>query len=150
MAAEPPPSSPSRSPVTARWVVPLFGLAAIGLLTWSIWLGLSLPTHATADNYRAAWVGVDVFEVIALGCVAVFARKGDPRVELPAVSCAVLLLVDAWFDIMTAATASARTEAIVLAVVGELPLAACCWWIALHVEGVVRLGRRRTDDGAGD
>ena len=53
---------------------------------------------------------------------------------------ATLLVVDAWFDVLTTPAAQ-RTEAIALAgAVVELPLAAVCIWLSWHTQ---QLAERR-------
>jgi hypothetical protein len=41
-----------------------------------------------------------------------------------------LLLADAWFDVVTAADPNERWLAVTFAVVGEIPLAILCFWLA--------------------
>jgi hypothetical protein len=56
-----------------------------------------------------------------------------------------MLVCDAWFDITTS-TPGERLEAVLQAVLAELPLAAICGWVAYDVEraqaSVSRLLRR--------
>ena len=52
---------------------------------------------------------------------------------ITAASAATLLVVDAWFDIMTSPRGQVLT-AIVLAAFIELPLAAVCGWLSYHTE----------------
>src|SRR5207248_9446056 len=47
-----------------------------------------------------------------------------------------LLLCDAWFDLLTSRPGSELLESSLLAVAGEVPLAALCFWIALDAERV--------------
>lgn len=60
---------------------------------------------------------------------------------------AALLVVDAWFDVMTT-PGNQRWESILLAVAVELPLAAVCVWLSHHTEQLaerrlILLGSRR-------
>ena len=48
-----------------------------------------------------------------------------------------LLVCDAWFDITTSRGTDERLQAIALAIVVELPLAAVCFWIARNIERVM-------------
>jgi hypothetical protein len=52
---------------------------------------------------------------------------GDPRVARAAAVATSLLVVDAWFDVLNAATNSDRIGAVSLAVLVELPLAVLTW-----------------------
>jgi len=47
------------------------------------------------------------------------------------------LLCDAWFDLVTAQPGREFAWALLFALVGELPLAALCFWIAFEVGEVV-------------
>jgi hypothetical protein len=62
----------------------------------------------------------------------------DARVRVPATVVATLLVVDAWFDITTSATAKAATGALILALAVELPAAAFSLYVAHRVGRRVR------------
>jgi len=53
-------------------------------------------------------------------------RRGDCRACLTAAATSALLLVDAWFDTMTAAPGPDFELAVLMAVFAELPLAVAC------------------------
>jgi hypothetical protein len=117
----------------ARWAGPVFIGCSLALIPWIIYLGFSLPSRQISRHYDAAWVGVDVMELVALGATGLFAFRRSRYLALSAAAAATLLIVDAWFDVLT----SPRHElpmAIVLAVVIELPLAAVCAWLSYHTE----------------
>ena len=79
-------------------------------------------------HWSAAWVGLDVMEAIGLAVTGWLVRRGDPRRCLAAAATAMLLVVDAWFDISTAG--SGLTEAVAMATCAELPMAALCSVVA--------------------
>jgi hypothetical protein len=58
-------------------------------------------------------------------------------VALTATAAATMLLVDAWFDVLTTPRGHGRLMSLALAGLIELPLAAICVWIALHAQYVV-------------
>ena len=58
-------------------------------------------------------------------------------VDATAAVAATLLITDAWFDIVLADAGFERTEAIVLAVLGEIPLALFCSWVVLNAERAI-------------
>ena len=71
------------------------------------------PKRDLDTHYRGAWVGFDLLLVAAIVLTAYFAFRIDARVQLPATATATLLVVDAWFDVMTAgATAGRPSEAV--------------------------------------
>jgi len=109
------------------------------LIPWTIYLGYTLPVREESPHYNIAWVGFDVFLLVALGATGFFAIRRSRYLAVTSAAAAALLVVDAWFDIMT----SPRGEiwqAVVLAVLVELPLAGVCAWLSYHTEHVA--GRR--------
>jgi hypothetical protein len=122
----------------APWIVPLFGLAGIVLVPWIVFLVSSLPSRQAAAHWDIAWAGFDVGLAALLLGVAIAAWRRSPWLEGISTAGAALLVVDAWFDILTASTNVERTVAIVEALLVELPLAALCFLIARDAERVLR------------
>ncbi|MDX3225143.1 hypothetical protein [Streptomyces sp. ME19-01-6] len=91
---------------------------------------MTLPDSYPAQHWRVAWVGLDMLEIAGLLTSAVLLRRGDHRAPLASIATAVLLLVDAWFDVMTAGRDVVFS--LVLACTLELPLAALCAVVALR------------------
>ncbi len=111
----------------------LYTLAAAALIPWTFYLAVTLPKRDVDTHYRGAWVGFDLLLVVAIVLTAYFAFRVDVRVQLPATATATLLLVDAWFDVMTAGGRKATTTAVLLAVCFELPAAVFSLWLARRV-----------------
>jgi hypothetical protein len=122
-----------------RWAGPAFIMCCVVLIPWTIYLGLTLPDRQLSPHYNIAWVGFDVLELIALGATGYFALRHSRYLALTSSAAATLLVVDAWFDIMTSPRGQIM-QAIVLAVLVELPLAGVCAWLSYHTE---HLGQRR-------
>ena len=116
-----------------RWTGPLFALFSLIMVPWTIYISESLPARQVSPNYDAAWGGFDVFLTIALASTAYFALRRSRYLSTAATTTAALLVVDAWFDIMTT-PASQVWESILLAVAVELPLAAICMWLSYHTQ----------------
>lgn len=117
----------------ARWAGPVFIACSLVLIPWIVYLGFSLPSRQLSLHYDAAWVGFDVMELVALSATGLFAFRHSRYLALSAAAAATLLIVDAWFDVLT----SPRRQlpmAIALAVVIELPLATVCAWLSYHTE----------------
>jgi uncharacterized membrane protein YjgN (DUF898 family) len=76
--------------------------------------------------------------VLAIYLTAHMAFRFDARVVFPATVVATLLVADAWFDITTSTTAQAATQALILALVVELPAAAFSLYVAHRVDRRVR------------
>jgi hypothetical protein len=75
----------------------------------------------------------------ALGGTGYFAPRRSRYLATAATAAATLLVVDAWFDLMTMLPRQ-RLEPIALAAGVELPLAAVCVWLSLHTQ---QLAERR-------
>ena len=125
--------SSNQSPAP-RWVGVLFLLLAIALVPWIVYIYATLPRFTEMVHYRVAWVGFDIALLVLMALTAVLALQGKRQMELPAVALATLLIVDAWFDITTASGKMARTEAIILAIFVELPIAGSALYLSRRVE----------------
>lgn len=130
-----------------RWTGPLFAVFALVMVPWTVYIGESLPRRQLSPHYDVSWAGFDVMLLAALAGTAYFALRRSRYLSMAATATAVLLVVDAWFDLMTTPS-SQIVQSIVLAAVVELPLAAMCIWLSLHTQDlterrIVLLMRRR-------
>ena len=117
----------------ARRMAALFALAGVCLVPWIVYLAISLPKRDVDTHYRAAWVGFDILLVTSIVMTAYYAFRVDTRVQLPAMATATLLVVDAWFDVMTAGRHRGVGLALLMAVCVELPAALGSLWLARRV-----------------
>src|SRR5438270_7193789 len=122
-----------------RWVVPLFGLAALLLVPWVVLLVFALPSAHRAAHWDIAWAGFDVALVLLLLAVAAAAWRRSAWLEGAATATATLLFVDAWFDVLTSSTRAERFVSIGEAAFVELPLAILCLLLARSVEHRLRV-----------
>jgi hypothetical protein len=122
-----------------RWAGPAFALFSLILLPWTVYLAYSLPSRQVSADYDVAWAGFDVMLLAALAGTGYFAFRRSRYLATAATAAATLLVVDAWFDVMTSPPGQ-RLEAVALAVVIELPLASVCVWLSFHTE---QLAERR-------
>jgi len=139
-------SDHSRDPVSLRWAGWGLLAAAAVLLPWILVLGVSLPTTASAQHWRVAWIGLDVMETTALSVAGWLVLRRDVRVTVAASAAAAFLLADAWFDITTARPTWDVLQATVLAVFLELPLVVLCAALAITAPRWFRAG---APDGPG-
>ncbi|MEU5420686.1 hypothetical protein ACFY1P_13600 [Streptomyces sp. NPDC001407] len=125
-----PPSAPRRR----RGHLLGHALVACGLalLPWLFVLATSLPATTTASRWSAAWVGLDALEALALITTGLLAARRDRRHGVAAAATAALLVMDAWFDTMTAAPGADLVSALIMAVALELPLAVVCGALAVR------------------
>lgn len=152
------PPVAATEPPAPRAVAPIFALLALGLVVWTGFLAVTLPSRHVALNWNVAWAGFDLGLAVVLSLVAYGALRQRAWVATAAGAAAALLIVDAWFDVTTAAPGWDKLEALVLAGTSEIPLALGCLWIARNAARVsatarryaVIVGRRREDPPPGE
>ena len=125
-----------------RWTALLLAFVVAGLVLWTLYLTYTLPSRHVTHDWDVAWAGFDVALAAALAATAAGAFLGAAWLDSVAAAAATLLFADAWFDIALANGGSERWEAILFAVVAELPLALFCVWIALNANRATRAVRR--------
>lgn len=146
-AAEPDNKVLTDNARVVRWAGPLFTLFAVIMLPWTVYIGATLPSRQFSPHYDVAWAGFDVILLVALAATGYTALRRSRYLTMAAMATAVLLVVDAWFDVMTTPGAQVF-QSIVLALLVELPLAGVCVWLSLHTQElaerrIVLLMRRR-------
>jgi hypothetical protein len=114
-----------------RWAPRVYTLLAVILLPWTIYLGLSLPEHHLSAHWDLSWTGLDIALVASLFATGVLARIKSVWVIISASTTGSLLLVDAWFDIMSERGNSFH-QAVVMACLIEIPLAMMSYYLAFH------------------
>ncbi|MCX4745772.1 hypothetical protein OG455_09590 [Kitasatospora sp. NBC_01287] len=127
-------------PLVPRRVATVLTVLGVAMIPWLFFLHTGLPATDQAAHWAWTWTGLDSLEAAGLFATGLLLRRGDPRACLAAAATATLLLVDAWFDTMTAAPGSDLASSILMAVFAELPLAALC--ATLAVRGFPRAERR--------
>ncbi|MEP7179122.1 MAG: hypothetical protein ABI775_08545 [Pseudonocardiales bacterium] len=119
-----------------RWLGPLAVCCAIGFIPWIVYLALTLPARQRAVDYDIAWVGYDAAMAVVMAALAFCALRRKPATGAVAAVAATMLVVDAWFDIVTTEEPEHLTLAIISAVLLEIPLAIVCAWVAFNAERV--------------
>jgi hypothetical protein len=106
-----------------RRMIDLLVVTCLGLIPWIVLLGVTLPRRYVADHWALAWVGYDVALLSALAVTAWAAWRRRQIVIVAALVTGTMLVIDAWFDIVTESTTRDLIISIVTAALGELPLA---------------------------
>jgi hypothetical protein len=119
-----------------RWLAPLAICAIVGMLPWIIYLGLTLPGKARADHYNLAWIGFDCLEWSVLAALAFFAIRRHPATGPVAAIASAMLVIDAWFDVVTTHNGGEFLVSVLLAAFAEIPLAIICAWAAINAERI--------------
>lgn len=97
--------------------------SAVVLVPWIAYLAITLPPRYVADNWDVTWVGFDVLLLVMMVATAILGYLRRQMLVMTAFATGVLLVCDAWFDVVTA-HGNDQTWSVVSAVVVELPLAA--------------------------
>lgn len=121
-----------------RRIINMLIASCIVLIPWIVILGLTLPHRYSANHWAVAWVGYDVALLIVLAFTAWAAWRRRQVVIAAALITGTMLVVDAWFDIVTDSTTRDLVLSIVTAALAELPLA------VLMFAGAFRLVRLTT------
>jgi hypothetical protein len=106
----------------------------VALIPWLVYLAITLPSTYVAHNWPLTWVGFDTLLIGFMAATAVLGLLRRQLLLLTAFATGVLLICDAWFDVMTAGPDTLWLS-LATAVLAELPLA------AFMISGAVRLVR---------
>lgn len=104
--------------------------SAIVLVGWMVFLASTLHGRAVVSHWSTVWIGLDTMEALALAALGILLMRHDHRARTAATVAATLFGMDAWFDVMLSSSGGDLAQALVLAVVFEIPLAAACAGIA--------------------
>lgn len=125
-----PPGYPEIVMVRSRDLSLAFFVAAGVLVPWTLYLATTLPRHYPAHHYWLGWVGFDLALVAVLATTGLALARSSPAVSRYAAVATTMLVVDAWFDVLNAATSWDLLAAAVAAIAIELPLAYFCWQLS--------------------
>lgn len=95
---------------------------SLAMIPWLCYLSITLPANYVAHNWPLTWIGFDVLLVVFMLATAVLGYLRRQLLLLAAFTTGVLLVCDAWFDLMTAGPKD-RWLSVGTAVLIELPLA---------------------------
>lgn len=95
-------------------------------LVLAAWIGIlvvTLPRYYRSGDWRGAWVGFDLAELIAFVVTAWAAWRGRQLLIVCLYVLATLLLADAWFDVTLDVRTSGFLASLLSALLIEIPLA---------------------------
>ncbi|GAC1382163.1 MAG: hypothetical protein NVSMB48_11810 [Marmoricola sp.] len=110
----------------------LLVLGSIGLIPWTIYLGITLPDRYVVQDWTLTWTGFDVILTLMFAATAVLAFLRRQLVIVASFSSGVLLLCDAWFD-LTTSHGDDRLQALGFALGVELPVGIFLVYAALQL-----------------
>ena len=115
-----------------RHRIALLTLGSVGLIPWTIYLGVTLPDHYIVQDWTLTWTGFDVILTLMFAATALLAYLRRQLVILASFSSGILLMCDAWFD-LTTSHGDDRLVALGFALAIELPVGAFLIYAALQL-----------------
>lgn len=120
------------------WLTLIYGVACGFLIPWTIFLSYVLPPHYVSGHWDVAWAGFDIFEALLFALTALLAIRRSSWTALSASMLGAILLIDAWFDVLTSKSGQDQHTAILEALFVELPLAVLSFALAHRSFNYVR------------
>ena len=111
------------NPRRRRWFLIGTIVCCVLLAAWIGVLAVTLPRFYRAGDWRGAWVGFDLAELIAFGATAWAAWRGRQVLIMCLLVLATLLLCDAWFDVTLDVRTSGFWFSLASALLVEIPVA---------------------------
>jgi hypothetical protein len=115
-----------------RWASRVYIMLGLILVPWTIYIGTTLPKHHLSANWDVSWTGLDIGLAASLICTGLLAYAKSIWLIIAASTTGSILLVDAWFDVMSEKSASVMHQSIALALIFEIPLAFMSYYLAFH------------------
>lgn len=119
---------------------------SIAMIPWLVFLALTLPQDYVAHNWSVTWVGFDILLAVFMLATAVLGYLRRQLLVLAAFTSGVLLICDAWFDLMTAGPRDLWLS-MLTALLIELPLAVFMITGALRIVRLTMTRLWRLDPG---
>jgi hypothetical protein len=119
---------------------------SIAMIPWLAYLYVTLPDRYVAHNWTVTWVGFDLLLVGFMLATAVLGYLRRQLLMLAAFASGVLLICDAWFDLMTAGPKDLWLS-VTTALLIEVPLAIFMITGALRIVRLTMMRLRRMDSG---
>ncbi|MDO7869597.1 hypothetical protein [Nocardioides jiangxiensis] len=117
-----------------RWLVRalpwIYLTGGVALVPWALYLALTLPADYATDHYRGTWVVFDVGLAAALASVGWCAFRRSPAIIIALSVAAAMLFTDAWFDVSSARGADDHRQALLSALLLEIPGGLVCLRLA--------------------
>jgi hypothetical protein len=100
----------------------LLTAGSVAMVPWLGYLAVTLPDNYVAHNWVLTWIGFDILLVGFMLATLVLGYLRRQLLVFTAFTTGVLMICDAWFDLMTAGPRDVRLS-VLTALLIELPLA---------------------------
>jgi hypothetical protein len=119
---------------------------SIAMIPWLAYLYVTLPDRYVAHNWTVTWVGFDILLVGFMLATAALGYLRRQLLMLAAFTSGVLLICDAWFDLMTAGPKDLWLS-VTTALLIEVPLAIFMITGALRIVRLTMMRFGKMDPG---
>ncbi len=120
-------------PYSPFWVGALFATLTAITIPWNLYLAFKLPPNNLSNHWDVAWVGFDIGLSLAIATTAWLAIIKSKYLIMAATITATMLVMDAWFDVITAHKGYDFIQSMVLAFFCEIPLAFVTYRLAYTI-----------------
>ena len=118
--------------IIPRWVVAFFLGGAVILIPWDV-LMFSVPQVVNVPKHWVlVWGGFDCFLILGFAVTAFRLITRSPRGAVTAAMTGTMLLIDAWFDVLTTHRGG-QLVSILMAVFAEIPCALICFYVSRRI-----------------
>ena len=118
--------------ILPRWVVAFFLGGAVVLIPWIV-LMFTVPQAVDVPrHWQLVWGGFDCFLVLGFAVTAFRLMTRSPRGAVTAAMTGTMLLIDAWFDVLTTHRGG-QLLSILMAVFAEIPCAVICFYVSRRI-----------------
>ena len=129
-----------------RWFLLATIACCVVLAAWIGVLAVTLPRFYRAGDWRGAWVGFDLAELIAFAATAWAAWRGRQILITCLLVLATLLFADAWFDVTLDVRTNGFLFSLLSALLVEIPLAVAALLAARRLQRLT-IARIRSREG---
>lgn len=118
-----------------RWVVVFFVGGAVVLIPWIVLMFTVPQVVNVSQRWELLWGGFDCFLVLGFAVTAFRLITRSPRGAVTAAMTGTMLLVDAWFDVLTTHRGG-QIISLLMAVFAEIPCALICFYVSRRIVGL--------------
>lgn len=118
--------------ILPRWVVAFFLGGAVVLIPWIVLMFTVPQVVNVTRRWELVWGGFDCFLVLGFAVTAFRLMTRSPRGAVTAAMTGTMLLIDAWFDVLTTHRGG-QVLSILMAVFAEIPCAVICFYVSRRI-----------------
>lgn len=129
-----------------KWVVAFYLGGAIVLIPWIVIMftvpqAVNVPRH-----WQLVWGGFDCFLVLGFAVTAFRLMTRSPRGAVTAAMTGTMLMVDAWFDVLTTRRGG-QLMSILMAIFLEIPCALICFYVSRRIVSLFEQAKEYLAEG---